>query len=138
MRSTQGLTAAVQQLEAGVGLQSVLSLTATPGLACRWVRSRPGPTQGLSATVRTATWQSQVRPELYICIMPKPNKVLQYTNAPLLPVCLPPILSNPMRPPTPADANLVLGRILPDFFPHIFGPREDEPLDAEGARSADV
>lgn len=34
------------------------------------------------------------------------------------------------------DANLVLGRILPDFFPHIFGPREDEPLDAEGARAA--
>ena len=36
----------------------------------------------------------------------------------------------------PADANLVLGRILPQFFPHIFGPQEDEPLDAEGARSA--
>lgn len=33
-----------------------------------------------------------------------------------------------------ADANLVLGRILPDFFPKIFGPREDEALDAEGAR----
>jgi hypothetical protein len=38
--------------------------------------------------------------------------------------------------PLPADANLVLGRILPDFFPHIFGPKEDEALDAEGARSA--
>ncbi|PRW57398.1 5-oxoprolinase [Chlorella sorokiniana] len=34
------------------------------------------------------------------------------------------------------DANLVLGRILPQFFPHIFGPQEDEPLDAEGARAA--
>jgi 5-oxoprolinase (ATP-hydrolysing) len=27
------------------------------------------------------------------------------------------------------DANLVLGRLLPDFFPKIFGPKEDEPLD---------
>lgn len=27
------------------------------------------------------------------------------------------------------DANLVLGRIIPDFFPHIFGPTEDLPLD---------
>jgi Hydantoinase/oxoprolinase len=34
------------------------------------------------------------------------------------------------------DANLVLGRILPDFFPKIFGPHEDEPLDGDAARSA--
>ncbi|KAL4856136.1 5-oxoprolinase [Chlorella vulgaris] len=34
------------------------------------------------------------------------------------------------------DANLVLGRILPDFFPRIFGPKEDQALDAEGARGA--
>ncbi|KAJ9523185.1 hypothetical protein QJQ45_024077, partial [Haematococcus lacustris] len=58
------------------------------------------------------------------------------------------------------DANLVLGRIVPDFFPkaaatpaaaaaaqaalplgpgyrdQIFGPQEDEPLDAVGARAA--
>ena len=27
------------------------------------------------------------------------------------------------------DANLILGRLLPDFFPKIFGPKEDEPLD---------
>jgi len=27
------------------------------------------------------------------------------------------------------DANLVLGRVLPDYFPKIFGPNEDEPLD---------
>ena len=33
-----------------------------------------------------------------------------------------------------ADANLVLGRILPDFFPKIFGPLENESLDSEGAR----
>ena len=36
--------------------------------------------------------------------------------------------------PLCADANLVLGRILPQFFPHIFGPKENEALDAEGAR----
>lgn len=27
------------------------------------------------------------------------------------------------------DANLVLGRILPEYFPHIFGPDERQPLD---------
>ena len=27
------------------------------------------------------------------------------------------------------DANLVLGRILPEYFPHIFGPDEKMPLD---------
>ena len=36
--------------------------------------------------------------------------------------------------PAVTDANLVLGRILPAFFPHIFGPAEDEPLDEAGAR----
>ncbi|EFJ47592.1 hypothetical protein VOLCADRAFT_61291, partial [Volvox carteri f. nagariensis] len=34
------------------------------------------------------------------------------------------------------DANLQLGRILPDFFPKIFGPHENEPLDAEGTAAA--
>ncbi|MEW5297314.1 MAG: hypothetical protein WDW36_000531 [Sanguina aurantia] len=34
------------------------------------------------------------------------------------------------------DANLVLGRILPEFFPHIFGPTEDQALDSAGAASA--
>jgi 5-oxoprolinase (ATP-hydrolysing) len=35
------------------------------------------------------------------------------------------------------DANLLLGRILPDFFPKIFGPNEDEPLDKTAARYSD-
>eukprot|EP00927_Polykrikos_kofoidii_P049315 TRINITY_DN4338_c0_g1_i1.p1 TRINITY_DN4338_c0_g1~~TRINITY_DN4338_c0_g1_i1.p1 ORF type:complete len:1313 (+),score=238.34 TRINITY_DN4338_c0_g1_i1:525-4463(+) len=34
------------------------------------------------------------------------------------------------------DANVVLGRIVPAFFPHIFGPNEDEALDVEGTRRA--
>ncbi|CAL8463366.1 g2900 [Coccomyxa elongata] len=34
------------------------------------------------------------------------------------------------------DANLVLGRILPEFFPNIFGPNEDQPLDSDAARRA--
>ena len=34
------------------------------------------------------------------------------------------------------DANLVLGRLLPDFFPKIFGPSEDEPLDIAATRAA--
>ena len=32
-------------------------------------------------------------------------------------------------PATITDANLVLGRILPDRFPSIFGPSQDQPLD---------
>ena len=31
------------------------------------------------------------------------------------------------------DANVVLGRIMPDYFPHIFGPTENQPLDYEAA-----
>ena len=34
------------------------------------------------------------------------------------------------------DANLVLGRLLPDFFPHIFGKNENQPLDKEASKSA--
>lgn len=34
-------------------------------------------------------------------------------------------------PLTITDANLFLGRLLPDFFPKIFGPNEDESLDLE-------
>lgn len=34
------------------------------------------------------------------------------------------------------DANLVLGRLQPDFFPKIFGPTEDQPLDLESSRAA--
>uniref|UniRef100_A0A060T936 ARAD1D08404p n=1 Tax=Blastobotrys adeninivorans TaxID=409370 RepID=A0A060T936_BLAAD len=34
-------------------------------------------------------------------------------------------------PLTVTDANLFLGRILPQYFPHIFGPNEDQPLDSE-------
>ncbi|KAL2786316.1 Hydantoinase B/oxoprolinase-domain-containing protein [Aspergillus keveii] len=34
-------------------------------------------------------------------------------------------------PLTVTDANLFLGRLLPEFFPHIFGENEDQPLDIE-------
>ncbi|OOQ87321.1 5-oxo-L-prolinase [Penicillium brasilianum] len=34
-------------------------------------------------------------------------------------------------PLTVTDANLFLGRLLPEYFPHIFGPNEDQPLDTE-------
>ncbi|OJI90644.1 hypothetical protein ASPTUDRAFT_37386 [Aspergillus tubingensis CBS 134.48] len=37
-------------------------------------------------------------------------------------------------PLTVTDANLFLGRLLPDYFPKIFGPNENEPLDVEVAR----
>ncbi len=29
------------------------------------------------------------------------------------------------------DANVMLGRIQPEFFPHVFGPHGDQPLDRE-------
>ncbi|KAK5209936.1 hypothetical protein LTR47_002827 [Exophiala xenobiotica] len=34
-------------------------------------------------------------------------------------------------PLTVTDANLFLGRLLPAYFPKIFGPNEDQPLDQE-------
>jgi 5-oxoprolinase (ATP-hydrolysing) len=34
------------------------------------------------------------------------------------------------------DANVMLGKLLPDFFPQIFGPRQNEPLDADAVRLA--
>ncbi|PBP25076.1 hydantoinase B/oxoprolinase [Diplocarpon rosae] len=36
-------------------------------------------------------------------------------------------------PATVTDANLFLGRLLPDFFPKIFGEHEDEGLDVEAS-----
>jgi len=33
-------------------------------------------------------------------------------------------------PLTVTDCNVHLGKIQPDFFPHVFGPNGDEPLDA--------
>ncbi|WP_421722827.1 hydantoinase B/oxoprolinase family protein [Bauldia sp.] len=29
------------------------------------------------------------------------------------------------------DANLMVGKLLPKYFPHVFGPRRDQPLDAD-------
>ncbi|KAJ9145496.1 Hydantoinase B/oxoprolinase [Pleurostoma richardsiae] len=34
-------------------------------------------------------------------------------------------------PLTVTDANLFLGRLLPEYFPKVFGPKEDEPLNKE-------
>jgi 5-oxoprolinase (ATP-hydrolysing) len=34
-------------------------------------------------------------------------------------------------PLTVTDCNVMLGRIQPDFFPKVFGPMADQPLDAE-------
>lgn len=36
-------------------------------------------------------------------------------------------------PLTVTDANLVLGRLLPEYFPHIFGPSENEGLDTDAS-----
>lgn len=36
-------------------------------------------------------------------------------------------------PATITDANLVLGRILPERFPSIFGPSQDQPLDVDAS-----
>jgi 5-oxoprolinase (ATP-hydrolysing) len=34
-------------------------------------------------------------------------------------------------PLTITDCNVMLGKVRPEFFPRVFGPRGDEPLDAE-------
>ncbi|MGE5337993.1 MAG: hydantoinase B/oxoprolinase family protein [Gemmatimonadota bacterium] len=34
-------------------------------------------------------------------------------------------------PLTVTDANVMLGRVQPDFFPHVFGARADQPLDRD-------
>lgn len=39
-------------------------------------------------------------------------------------------------PLTITDANLFLGRLVPELFPSIFGPNEDEPLDIEATTRA--
>ncbi|KAM9905777.1 hypothetical protein OXX69_007059, partial [Metschnikowia pulcherrima] len=36
-------------------------------------------------------------------------------------------------PLTVTDANLYLGRLLPEYFPHIFGPGEDQSLDFDAS-----
>ncbi|HWM82999.1 MAG TPA: hydantoinase B/oxoprolinase family protein [Pseudolabrys sp.] len=33
------------------------------------------------------------------------------------------------------DANVMVGKLMPDFFPAIFGPRQDQPLDANAVRA---
>ena len=38
-------------------------------------------------------------------------------------------------PATVTDANLVLGRLDPRFFPSVFGPKGDQPLDPHAARA---
>ena len=39
-------------------------------------------------------------------------------------------------PLTVTDANVMVGKLIPDFFPKIFGPTQDEPLDTGAVRSA--
>ncbi len=34
------------------------------------------------------------------------------------------------------DANVMVGKLIADFFPKIFGPRQDQPLDAPAVRSS--
>lgn len=38
-------------------------------------------------------------------------------------------------PLTVTDANVMVGKLLPDFFPRIFGPDADQPLDTRTVRS---
>ena len=34
------------------------------------------------------------------------------------------------------DANVMVGKLIPDFFPKIFGPAQNQPLDADAVREA--
>src|SRR5262245_32429690 len=39
-------------------------------------------------------------------------------------------------PLTVTDANVMVGKLIPDFFPKIFGPAQNEPIDADAVRAA--
>ncbi len=39
-------------------------------------------------------------------------------------------------PLTVTDANVMVGKLIPDYFPKIFGPGQDRPLDADTVRQA--
>jgi len=39
-------------------------------------------------------------------------------------------------PPTVTDANLIVGKLIPEHFPRIFGPDANQPLDIEAGRAA--
>jgi 5-oxoprolinase (ATP-hydrolysing) len=39
-------------------------------------------------------------------------------------------------PLTVTDANVMTGKLLPEFFPHIFGPAQNRPLDAAAVHKA--
>src|SRR5690606_15789413 len=34
------------------------------------------------------------------------------------------------------DANVMTGRLIPDFFPKIFGPQQDQSIDADTVRKS--
>src|SRR5207237_290812 len=34
------------------------------------------------------------------------------------------------------DANVMVGKLIPEFFPRIFGPQQNLPLDADAVRDA--
>lgn len=34
------------------------------------------------------------------------------------------------------DANIMVGKLKPDYFPHVFGPNQDQPLDYDAVRAA--
>lgn len=38
-------------------------------------------------------------------------------------------------PLTVTDCNVLLGKVQPDRFPHVFGPNSDQPLDVDAARA---
>ncbi|KAI0219976.1 5-oxoprolinase [Lamellibrachia satsuma] len=54
----------------------------------------------------------------------------------LLGLILVPVCYKKGGPLAVTDANLVLGRLIPDYFPHIFGETEDQPLDLAQATAA--
>ena len=59
-----------------------------------------------------------------------PSTVLALTLPHVYPLCTAYRKGGPL---TITDANLFLGRLLPEHFPKIFGPHQDQPLDAAAA-----
>ena len=61
--------------------------------------------------------------------------MLSVSNQQMLPPCTK-LRYRKGGPLAVTDANLLLGRLIPSYFPNIFGKSEKEPLDVEASGRA--
>ena len=73
---------------------------------------------------------------MIIMITPACHPDSLFLSFPILPTYLPMYHSRKGGLLAVTDANLMLGRVSPKYFPHIFGPQENEALDVEEVKKA--